>query len=115
MIKTFIAVAGVYFCTLAATKAQSQSIFDGSTLQGWHISSQTNHGTGGKWVVENGAIVGSQDVPGNGGLIITDKLYSDVEISFEMNNDFGPNSGLFLRCTEEGSAYQALIIMEVAI
>ena len=26
-----------------------------------------------------------------------------------MNNDFGPDSGLFLRCTEEGKCYQGLI------
>jgi hypothetical protein len=26
-----------------------------------------------------------------------------------MNNDFGPDSGLFLRSTEDGTAYQALI------
>jgi hypothetical protein len=85
------------------------SIFDGKTLQGWHVSSKTAHGTGGRWVVENGAIVGSQDRPGNGGIIITDAQYGDFEVVLEMNNDFGPDSGLFLRSTEQGKAYQALI------
>ena len=55
------------------------------------------------------AIVGSQDRPGNGGIIITDKAYGDFEVSVEMNNDFGPDSGLFLRSTEDGRAYQAMI------
>jgi hypothetical protein len=85
------------------------SLFDGKTLQGWHVSSKTGHGTGGRWVVENGAIVGSQDRPGNGGIIITDAEFGDFEVVLEMNNDFGPDSGLFLRSTEQGKAYQAYI------
>jgi hypothetical protein len=100
----------------SASKADSKagdngfvSIFDGKTLQGWHISSKTRHGTGGRWVVENGAIVGSQDRPGNGGIIITDAQFDNFEVVLEMNNDFGPDSGLFLRSTEQGKAYQALI------
>lgn len=100
--------------------AQSQddgflSIFDGSSLKGWHISAKTGHSrasknqTGGRWVVENGAIVGSQDIPGNGGIVITDEQYGDFEVAIEMNNDFGPDSGLFLRSTEDGKAWQAMI------
>jgi hypothetical protein len=91
------------------------SIFDGKTLKGWHASAQTGHSaaskhqTGGRWVVEAGAIVGSQDIPGNGGLFLTDEQFGDFEIVLEMNNDFGPDSGLFLRSTEEGTAYQAMI------
>ena len=85
------------------------SIFDGKTLNGWHISGKTGHGTGGKWVVEDGAITGSQDKPGNGGILITDNEFGDYEIALEMNNDFGPDSGLFLRSTEDGKAYQAMI------
>jgi len=86
-----------------------QSIFDGKTLEGWHVSSKTGHGTGGKWVVEGDAIVGSQDKPGNGGIIITDRQYGNFEVVLEMKNDYGPDSGLFLRSTERGQAYQALI------
>jgi len=90
-------------------------IFDGKTLNGWHVSAKTGHSrasknqTGGKWVVQNGAIIGSQDIPGNGGIIITDQQYGDYEIVLEMNNDFGPDSGLFLRSTEDGKAWQAMI------
>ena len=93
----------------AADDPDAEPIFDGKTLTGWHVSSKTGHGTGGKWVVEDGAIVGSQDKPGNGGIIITDKPYGDFEVTVEMNNDFGPDSGLFLRSTETGHAYQAMI------
>lgn len=90
-------------------------IFDGTTLNGWHVSTKTGHSqasghkSGGRWVVENGAIIGSQDTPGNGGILITDKNYGDFEVILEMKNDFGPDSGLFLRATEKGEAYQYLI------
>jgi hypothetical protein len=91
------------------------AIFDGKTLDGWHISAQTGHSgaskhkSGGRWVVEKGAIVGSQDIPGNGGIILTDKKYKNFEVVLEMNNDFGPDSGLFLRSNDRGQAHQAMI------
>jgi len=40
------------------------SIFDGKSLQGWHVSAQSGHSgtskhtSGGRWVVEDGAIRG---------------------------------------------------------
>jgi len=91
------------------------AIFDGRSLAGWHVSAQTGHSgaskhkSGGRWVVENGALVGSQDIPGNGGIVITDKPYGNFEVALEMNNDFVPDSGLFLRSTEKGQAYQYMI------
>ncbi len=98
-----------------AGAAEWETLFDGQTLAGWHISARTPHSrasgnqTGGKWVVRYGAIVGSQDIPGNGGLLLTDAEFGDFEVALEMNNDFGPDSGLFLRSTEDGRAYQAMI------
>src|SRR5207247_6391547 len=91
------------------------AIFDGKTLDGWKVSAKTGHSgvsknkTGGKWVAEDGALVGSQDIPGNGGIIITEKEYGDFEVALEMKNDFGPDSGLFLRSTDTGKCYQAMI------
>lgn len=91
------------------------SIFDGKTLTGWHVSAKSGHSrtsgnkTGGTWTVIDGAITGCQDIPGNGGLIMTDELYGSFEVVMEMGNDFGPDSGLFLRSTEEGKCYQAMI------
>ncbi|MCC6232156.1 MAG: DUF1080 domain-containing protein [Verrucomicrobiales bacterium] len=102
---------------LAAHAAEPpwRPLFDGKTLQGWHTSAKTGHSaaskhqSGGKWVIEDGAIVGCQDIPGNGGIILTDEAFGDFEIALEMRNDFGPDSGLFLRSTEDGTAYQAMI------
>lgn len=90
-------------------------IFDGKSLAGWKVSAKTGHSgksknkSGGKWVVEDGAIVGSQDEPGNGGIVITEKEYGDFEVALEMRNDDGPDSGLFLRSTDTGKCYQAMI------
>jgi len=91
------------------------NIFDGQSLKGWHVSAQTGHSgasqhkSGGKWGVENGAITGCQDIPGNGGIILTDEAYGNFEVIVEMNNDYGPDSGLFLRSTEKGQAYQYMV------
>ncbi|MDG1890134.1 MAG: DUF1080 domain-containing protein [Verrucomicrobiota bacterium] len=98
-----------------AEESAFQTIFDGKTLKGWHVSAKTGHSraskntSGGSWVIEDGAITGSQDIPGNGGIVITDDQYGDFEVALEMKNDFGPDSGLFLRSTEEGKAWQAMI------
>ena len=90
-------------------------LFNGKDLTGWTVSAKTGHSrtsknaSGGKWVIQDGAIVGSQDVPGNGGIIITAKQFGDFEVALEMNNDDGPDSGLFLRSTDTGKCYQAMI------
>jgi hypothetical protein len=102
--------------TLAkANEAAWQPLFDGKTLAGWKTTAKSPHSraskntTAGNWRVEDGAISGDQDTPGNGGLLITEAVYGDFEIVLETNNDFGPDSGIFLRCTEDGKAYQCLI------
>ena len=82
---------------------------DGDTLAGWHISTKSPHGTMKAWEVKDGVITGTQDKPGNGGILLTDQQYGDFEITMEIGNDYGPDSGLFLRSTEDGKCYQAMI------
>lgn len=117
--KPWAGICGLAACLLCLRAWSAEEgftpLFDGQTLKGWHVSAKTGHSrastntSGGRWVVENGAIVGSQDRPGNGGILITDAQYGDFEVALEMNNDFGLDSGLFLRSTEDGKAYQAMI------
>lgn len=93
------------------------SIFDGKTLKGWKVSAETGHSSasknksGGKWTVDEKerAILGTQDIKGNGGILITEAQYGDYEVRLEMRNDFGPDSGLFLRSNMKGQAYQCMI------
>ncbi len=110
-----ILVIATFTTAAPADEAGWIALFDGRSLDGWHVSAKTGHSrashntSGGRWVVEDGAIVGSQDTPGNGGIILTDREFGDFEVVVEMQNDFGPDSGLFLRSTEDGKAYQAMI------
>jgi hypothetical protein len=113
-----VAAFGVMLSGSSAAEKKNDgyvAIFDGKSLDGWHVSAKSGHSrtskfkSGGKWVVADGAITGTQDAPGNGGIIVTDKKYKNFEVVLEMKNDFGLDSGLFLRSTEDGKAYQALI------
>jgi hypothetical protein len=97
--------ASILACTIARLFAAQAaepdangfvSLFDGKSLNGWHVSAKTGHSrasknqSGGKWVIENGVIIGSQDIPGNGGIIITDEQFGNFEVVLEMNNDSVP-------------------------
>jgi hypothetical protein len=91
------------------------TIFDGTSMRGWSISAKSRHSnvsrnqSGGRWEIRDGVLIGSQDVPGNGGLFITDKKYGAFEVALDLRNDFGIDSGLYLRSTEDGMAYQVMI------
>ncbi len=93
----------------------SRALFDGSSLAGWHVSAATTHSaasgqrSGGFWTVEDGAITGTQDLPGNGGILVSDESFGDLEIVLEARVDFGVDSGIFLRSSEAGAAYQILV------
>lgn len=84
-------------------------LFDGETLQGWHVSQENHHGNSRAWSVEDGVIVGTQDRPGNGGILLTDRSFGDFEVYLEIDPDWGCDGGLFLRSNEKGQAYQVMI------
>ena len=84
-------------------------VFNGTDLSGWHISQTNHHGKTSGWVVDREAITGTQDKPGHGGVLLTDKRYKNFEVSLEINPDYGCDSGLFLRATEKGEGYQVLL------
>ncbi len=85
------------------------SIFNGKDLEGWHISKTNHHGTTPIWKVQDGILSGTQDRPGEGGILLTDKKYRNFEISLELRPDFSCDGGLFLRSTEKGEAYQVML------
>lgn len=111
-----LGVWGAVAATTAADKPTLEpgfkSIFNGKDLTGWHKNPEKiGHGTGGRWVVEDGVITGEQDPPGsgNGGIILSDATYKDFEVIFELNPDWGPCSGFFLRSTEKGNCFQVML------
>ncbi len=89
-----------------------ESLFDGHTLNGWHVNPQKiGHGTGGRWRVVDGAIVGEQDPPGsgNGGLLLSDRTFQDFDLLVDMKPDWGPCSGVFFRCSDGGEGFQVYV------
>jgi 3-keto-disaccharide hydrolase len=81
-------------------------IFNGKDLSGWHISKTNHHGVTPDFHVLHGLIVATQNPLGGGGILLTDKKYRNVEIYMEVKPDWGCDSGLFLRSSEAGDAYQ---------
>jgi lysophospholipase L1-like esterase len=94
---------------LVAGDSAFQPIFNGKDLTGWHISKVNHHGNTQAWEVRDGVIRGTQDKPGNGGILLTDRKYRNFEISLDINPDYGCDSGLFLRSNEKGQAYQVML------
>jgi hypothetical protein len=95
-----------------AGAAPGESLFDGQSLKGWHKPpKRIGHGTGGHWFVENGNLVCEQDPPGsgNGGLLLTDEKFGDFELELEMKPDWGPDTGVFFRCTDRGDGFQMYV------
>ncbi len=84
-------------------------IFNGKDLSGWHVSEVNHHGNTKAWTIRDGVLSVTQDPPGNGGILLTDKKYRDFEISLEVKPDCGCDGGLFLRSNEKGQAYQVTI------
>jgi hypothetical protein len=81
-------------------------IFNGTSLAGWHVSRTNHHGRTPDFFVLHGAIVATQNPLGGGGILLTDKKYRNFEVYMEVKPDWGCDSGIFLRSTESGAAYQ---------
>jgi hypothetical protein len=84
-------------------------IFNGRDLTGWHVSKTNHHGTTPDYHVLHGLIVGTQNPRGKGGILLTDRKYRNVEVYMEVKPDWGCDSGLFLRSSEAGEAYQVTL------
>jgi hypothetical protein len=102
-------VAGIATAQTGQVPAGFKPLFNGKDLSGWHVSSTNHHGTTPDWHVEDGAITGSQNPPGKGGILLTDRKYRNFEVSLELKPDWGCDGGLFLRSSEAGEAYQVLL------
>jgi hypothetical protein len=115
--RRLVSIVVVLGVTLSGAAAENREItlFDGASLAGWHVSTAPSHSApsghraGGEWRVVEGAIVGRQGPAGNGGLLTSDRQFGDIEISLETSDEWDSDSGLFLRTTPEGAAYQVMI------
>ena len=81
-------------------------LFNGRDLIGWHVSRTDHHGSTPGISIDNGVLRLSQSPYGQGGLLLTDRRYRDFELYLEVKAPAGCNSGIFLRSSEGGSAFQ---------
>ncbi|MHC4157617.1 MAG: 3-keto-disaccharide hydrolase [Planctomycetota bacterium] len=87
-----------------------ESLFNGKDLTGWkRHEGLPGEGTGGKWTVEDGAIVGMQDPPGHGGFLTTLRKFRDFELMIEAKIDRPFDSGVFLRVGPNGKSHQVTL------
>lgn len=103
---TLLALAPGLFAL--AQGGEWMKIFDGKTMNGWRRMA-VHGGNGGIWAVENGALVADQEPDHKGGLLGTEKKYSDYEIELEFMADKPVDTGLFLRTRDDGMGYQITI------
>ncbi len=92
-----------------AQEACFERLDNGVDMSGWVKSTTNPHGPGDGWTVEDGAFVGRQTDGQQGGILMTEQSYQDVEVILEVRVDWGCDSGLFFRTTEGARAYQVTI------
>jgi hypothetical protein len=109
MRRKFLVIVSVFFCFAPLADAAGwQKLFDGKTMSGWSLKA-VHGGRGGIWSVGNGSLIADQEKDHTGGLLGTDRKYSDFEIELEFQADYPVDTGLFLRTREDGMGYQITI------
>lgn len=111
VVLTMLGVAGCAAPTsMSSLPAGFSPLFDGRSTTGWHWSLTTHHGTTARAVISDGVLSLVPEPYGQGGILLTDETFTDFELALEVNLDPGYNSGLFLRSTESGAAYQIELV-----
>ena len=93
----------------AAQEPCFERLDNGIDMTGWQRSTTNHHGPGLGWTVEDGALVGRQTTGQLGGILMTDRMYQNVEVVFEVKIDWSCDSGFFFRTTAGDRAYQVTI------
>jgi len=81
-------------------------LFNGTDLSGWHVSRTSRHGVTPEFRVFQGILLGTQQPVGRGGLLVSNESFRDFELYLEVRSDWGNDSGVFFRTTENGAGYQ---------
>jgi hypothetical protein len=88
-----------------AAVSNAQPIFDGRTLDGW-VTRGGRYDGNATWTVEDGALVGRQSEKREGGLIYTERPYTEFVLTLECKLDWPFDSGIFLRMAPRGKGAQ---------
>ncbi len=90
---------------IARTPKSTLTLFDGKTLNGWHGFNKS--GKVENWTVQDGSLVclgAAKDA--HGGDLVSDREFTDFELSWEWKVDKGSNSGVMYHVIE-GLQYKA--------
>lgn len=100
------------FSTVAVADDDFESLFDGKSLDGWHImevpQDHKYYSTSDCFFVKDGAVHCVQADSRRGGLLLSDKQFDDFELELDFKGAWGCDSGVFLRCTAQGQAIQIM-------
>lgn len=111
--RAVVALGWLLVSTVAHAASAQTACFkrldNGVDMTGWHPSTTNHHGPGTGWTVENGAFVGRQTTGQLGGILLTNQVYKDVEVIFEVKITWGCDSGFFFRTTAGDRAYQVTL------
>ena len=94
-IYNWISVVVLVFCTIQAS-AQSKSLFNGKTLDGWQA-----HGSE-IWYAEKGELICESGPDKAYGYLSTTSNYQDFELTLEFKQEANGNSGVFIRSGIDG-------------
>jgi hypothetical protein len=73
-------------------------LFDGKTLNGWHLYNQGNISSG--WVVQGGELTCLPGTEAEHGDLVTDQEFENYELSFDWKISKEGNSGVFINVVE---------------
>lgn len=111
MKKLFLIIM-VFFAINFSLSAQTVSLFDGKTTDGWHSYLKTGPGA---WKVVDGTLQLDPKAEGQGDLL-TDKEYENYELSLAWKIAEGGNSGIIIGVHEDpsfGATYLTGIEMQI--
>ena len=103
-VRSILALGAVAAAAALPARAEDgwKSLFNGKDLDGWRT-------TGAIWKVEDGMIVGTIGDDRGSGYCMTKENYGDYEIQLECKLGYPIDTGVFLRTTDEGKAYQVTL------
>ena len=76
--------------TSAAAQDGWNTLFDGSSLDGWEVLGDAN------WTLGDGAVSATS----GSGFLVSERSYGDFELTLDFWVDEPANSGVFIRCSE---------------
>lgn len=109
-----VGCSSVLFAEKAAkTDNGFRPLFDGVSLRGWTRQPRSlAQPSLGRWVVEDGAIIGGQDPPGSGlgSYLVSDETFRDFELQIEARPDWRADTGILVRTVPQGNVgFQVLL------